>query len=89
MDRRIGSGPANRKLLMLWNSLRWNLGNTLAVGAFCLLPLVGLIGSGASDQTPAQDTPVALSVVSGHRLAACPQHEHHAEVHGLGRFDRA
>jgi hypothetical protein len=38
---------------MLWKSLRWNLGNTSAIAAFCLLPLVTFADAGSSDRPPA------------------------------------
>jgi len=30
---------------MLWTSLRWNWGNTLAVAAFCLLLMLGAVNN--------------------------------------------
>jgi hypothetical protein len=30
---------------MLWTSLRWNWGNTLAVAAFCLLSILGAVNN--------------------------------------------
>ncbi|GEM_PF-6505222 len=30
---------------MLWTSLRWNSGNTLAVAAFCVLALLGAVNN--------------------------------------------
>ena len=38
---------------MLWKSLRWNLGNTSAIAAFCLLPLVTFADARSSDRQPA------------------------------------
>jgi hypothetical protein len=35
---------------MLWNSLRWNLGNTSAIAAFCLLPIVTFADAGSNDR---------------------------------------
>lgn len=32
-------------LPMLWTSLRWNWGNTLAVAAFCLLLMLGAVNN--------------------------------------------
>ena len=32
-------------LPMLWTSLRWNWGNTLAVAAFCLLSILGAVNN--------------------------------------------
>jgi hypothetical protein len=33
------------RLPMLWTSLRWNWGNTLAVAAFCLLSILGAVNN--------------------------------------------
>jgi hypothetical protein len=46
-----------KRSMMLWTTLRWNWGNTLAIGAFCLLPLIGLAGDGAN--RPSHAAPVA------------------------------
>jgi len=43
----------SRVLCMLWTSLRWNLGNTSAIVAFCLLPIVTFADAGSSDRQPA------------------------------------
>jgi hypothetical protein len=34
--------PAEWDHFMLWTTVRWNCGNTLAIAAFCLLSLVAL-----------------------------------------------
>jgi hypothetical protein len=31
---------------MLWTMLRWNVGNTLPIAAFCLLSMLGAVNSG-------------------------------------------
>lgn len=37
------SAKTTVNLPMLWTSLRWNWGNTLAVAAFCLLLMLGAV----------------------------------------------
>ena len=44
---------------MLWTTLRWNWGNTLAVAAFCLLPIIGFAEGGFSDKEPMGAAPSA------------------------------
>jgi len=73
----------------MWTSLRWNLGNTLAIAAFCLLPLAGLAGVGSGTQTSAEDARIALSASGNHPLTACSQYERRHEAHGLDLLDRA
>lgn len=33
-------------LPMLWTMLKWNVGNTLPIAAFCLLSMLGAVNSG-------------------------------------------
>jgi hypothetical protein len=40
------AGQTTVDLPMLWTSLRWNWGNTLAVAAFCLLLMLGAVNNG-------------------------------------------
>ena len=39
------AGQMTVDLPMLWTSLRWNWGNTLAVAAFCLLSMFGAVNN--------------------------------------------
>ena len=50
---------------MLWMALRWNLGNTLPLAAFCVLSIIAVGGgwavgpAGANPVPAAQSSPVA------------------------------
>jgi hypothetical protein len=53
---------------MLWTSLRWNLGNTLPLAAFCLLSIIA-IGEGWT-MAPGDASPVPA--VQSSTVAALP-----------------
>lgn len=46
-------------LYMLWTMLRWNLGNTSAIAAFCLLPIITFGDANFNDRQPTEVTPFA------------------------------
>lgn len=50
---------------MLWTTVRWNLANALAIGAFCLLPVIGIANSGYQSKDSIELTPLA-QLQNGH-----------------------
>lgn len=73
---------------MLWTTLRWNWGNTLAVAAFCLLPVIGLVEGGLSDKMSAGTAPSVELQSCGLKVAALPN-VRFAEQVTAGTFDCA
>ncbi len=46
---------------MLWTSLRWNLGNTLPLAAFCLLSIIAIGEGWTTAPTDASPVPAVQS----------------------------
>ncbi len=80
---------------MLWNSLRWNLGNTSAIAAFCLLPIVTFAIAGSSGGQPADVATFAKLQNGGAELGSAlpvlsePSIMRPAASGALGMNDRA
>jgi len=73
---------------MLWTTLRWNWGNTLAVAAFCLLPMIGFVNAGFSDKMSTGTAPSVELRHCGLQLAALPNTRLSSQM-SAGTFDCA
>ncbi len=68
---------------MLWTSLRWNLGNTLPLAAFCLLSIIAIGGGWTTAPTDASPVPAEQSSP----IAALPADLHQPAVAGALSID--
>lgn len=68
---------------MLWTSLRWNLGNTLPLAAFCLLSILAIGGGWTTVPTDASPIPA----VQSRPIAALPADPHQPSAVGALSID--
>jgi hypothetical protein len=61
-----------KNAFMLWTTLRWNSGNTAAVAAFCLLPVIGFANGSFSDRVAPGPAPIVELQVRDFKLTALP-----------------